>query len=276
MSLPRHFTVLLALAACLWHAAHAAEFDHAHTALTQVLQRHVVVLPGAHASRVNYRELATDSAALRHYLTGLSRVSSAAFDDWSVAQKLAFLINAYNGYTLALVLKNYPIDSIKDIDGILSNPWKNRFIDLLGETVSLDQIEKNWLRKSGRFNESRIHFALNCASIGCPMLREEAYSAEKLDGQLEEQLVRFLTDRSRNGVSRGTLQVSPIFKWYAQDWRRGYTGLAHDASPVSKLRDYLSRYATLLTDDPATRMAIKAKTLPLEYTDYDWRLNGVR
>lgn len=276
MSQRRRFTILLALTACLWRTAHAAEFDHAHTALTLLLQRHVIVLPGSHASSVDYRALAVVDAALRHYLTDLSQVSRKAFDNWSSAQQLAFLINAYNGHTLALVLEHYPLDSIKDIGGIFSSPWKMDFIDLLGQKVSLDEIEQNWLRKAGRFNEPRIHFALNCASIGCPMLREEAYRAEILESQLEDQLVRFLSDRSRNGVSRGVLRISPIFKWYAQDWHRGYTGYAHDTPPVNNLWDYLARYATVLTDDPATRAAIEAKTLALEYTDYDWRLNGVR
>ncbi len=276
MSLGRRFMILLGIADGLWQGADATEFDHAHSALSQVLKRHIVVLQVAHASRVDYRGLAADSATLRGYLAGLSQVSRSTFDDWSSAQQLAFLINAYNASTLALIIENYPLESIKDIGGIFSSPWKIRFINLLDEKVSLDEVERDWIRKPGRFDESRIHFALNCASIGCPLLREEAYRAEILDTQLEEQLLRFLADRSRNGVSRGALRISPIFKWYAEDWHSGHRGLARNTPAVDSLPEYLARYATTLADDIATRAAIKAQALPLEYTDYDWRLNDVR
>lgn len=251
----------------------AMDFDHSHEAFSALLRRHVLVLSGDHASQVDYRGLAVERDALTRYLQTLSGVTRAAFEQFSRPQQMAFLINAYNGYTLALVLQHYPVDSIKDIGGWFSSPWKQAFIHLLDEDVSLDRIEHEWLRAPGRYGDPRAHFALNCASVGCPMLREEAYVAERLDAQLEAQTRRFLGDRTRNGVVDGRLRVSPIFKWYAKDWQRGARGIAGTLPATRSVTDFLARYAEILASSSAERAAIAAGRLAQIDGEYDWRLN---
>lgn len=254
----------------------AMDFDHEHAAFSALLRRHVVVLPGEHASRVDYRGLAVEHDALNRYLQTLSGVSRAAFERFSRPQQMAFLINAYNGYTLALVLRHYPVDSIKDIGDWFSSPWKQTFIHLLDEDVSLDHIEHTWLREPGRYDDLRVHFAVNCASVGCPMLREEAYVPDRLDAQLEAQTQRFLGDRSRNGVVDGRLRVSPIFKWYVEDWQRGARGIAGTLPVTRSVNDFLARYAERLADGAPERAAIAAGRLALIASAYDWALNDAR
>ena len=121
-----------------------------------------------------------------------------------------------------------------------------------------------------RYDEPRVHFALNCASIGCPMLREEAYVAGRLEAQLEEQARRFLSDRTRNRVGAGgRLEVSRIFDWYKEDWTSGYRG-------IRSREQYFAKYATLLSADPAQQQRVAEGKAPLSFLEYDWTLNDAR
>jgi Protein of unknown function, DUF547 len=130
----------------------------------------------------------------------LSAAKQAQFEAWTRNQRMAFLINAYNAFTVEKILTRYPdIGSIWDFGKIFGNPFK--FFSLFGQPFTLDRIEHGMPRKPGAYDDPRVHFAVNCASVGCPMLREEAYVAERLDAQLEQQTRRFLSDRSRNRVS---------------------------------------------------------------------------
>ncbi len=177
----------------------AQAFDHEHAAWTALLKKHVVLLEGGKASQARYAGFQQDRGALKSYLETLSSVTPREFDGWSKAQRMAFLINAYNAFTVEKILTRYPdIKSIWDFGKIFGNPFRDRFFTLLGRESFLDRIEHETLRKPGAYDEPRVHFAVNCASIGCPMLREEAYVAGRLDAQLEEQTRRFLSDRSRN------------------------------------------------------------------------------
>jgi hypothetical protein len=183
---------------------------------------------------------------------------------------MAFLINAYNAFTVEKILMRYPdIRSIWDFGKIFGNPFKDEFFALLGRRASLDGIEHETLRKPGAFNEPRVHYAVNCASIGCPMLREEAYVAERLERQLEEQAERFLSDRSRNRFSGGKLEVSMIFNWFKEDWSSGYQGIA-------SREQYFAKYAKLLADDPAAQKIIAEGRAPIAHLEYDWTLNDAR
>lgn len=266
------FAVLFAV--FLSAAANAQSFDHSHQAFTDLLKKHVVLLDGGKASQVRYANFAKDRAQLKTYLDGLSKVSEAEFKGWSKPQQMAFLINAYNGYTLELILQHYPVKSIKDIGGVFDNRWKRKFFKLLGADSFLDRIEHEMLRKPGSYNEPRVHFAVNCASIGCPMLREEAFVADKLDKQLEEQAVRFLSDRSRNRYSNGKLEVSMIFNWFKEDWTSGYQGFDGKTPAITSREDYFARYAKVLADKPEDQKKIADKATPISHLDYDWNLNG--
>jgi hypothetical protein len=256
-----------------------AQFDHGHAAWTALLKKHVVVVDGGKASQVRYAGFAQDRGELKAYLGALSKVSEAEFRGWSKPQRMAFLINAYNAFTVEKILTRYPdIKSIWDFGKVFGNPFKDQFFTLLGRAGTLDRIEHETLRAKGVYDEPRVHFAVNCASIGCPMLREEAYVAERLDAQLEEQARRFLADRSRNrfNAAKGSLEVSRIFDWFKEDWQSGYRGFDGNTPAIGSREQYLARYAALLADDPAARQLIADGKAPLAFLEYDWTLNDAR
>lgn len=256
---------LAAVALLCGAAASAADFDHTYAGYAAVLQRHVKWVDQGHASRVDYAGLQGERAALQSELRAFSAVPATAFAAWTSAQKKAFLLNAYNAYTLELVLTKYPdVDSIRDLGSLLRSPWKKRFFRLLGEERSLDWIEHEQLRPV--FRDARVHFAANCASMGCPALRDEPYRADRLDTQLDDQQRRFLGDRSRNrfNAAAGTLQVSSLFKWYGDDFSKSGDG---DANA------WLSKQAPQLSDDVAEQARIATGAFELTFLPYDWSLN---
>jgi hypothetical protein len=256
-----------------------AQFDHGHVAWTALLKKHVVVIDGGKASQARYAGFAQDRAALKAYLDSLSKVTEAEFNGWSKPQRMAFLINAYNAFTIEKILTRYPdIKSIWDFGKVFGNPFKDEFFTLLGRKASLDGIEHGTLRKKGAYDEPRVHYAVNCASIGCPMLREEAYVADRLDAQLEEQAVRFLSDRSRNryDAKSGGLEVSKIFDWFKEDWTSGYRGFDGKAAPIQSREQYFARYAQLLAAGAAEQKLVADGKPPLAFLEYDWSLNDAQ
>ena len=256
-----------------------AQFDHAHKAFDTLLKKHVVLLQAGRASQVRYAGFKQDEAALKSYTGALSAVTDAEFKAFSKPQQMAFLINAYNAFTVQLILTKYPdLKSIKDLGGTFSPPWKQKFFKLLGADAHLDQIEHEMLRKKGVYDEPRVHYAVNCASIGCPMLREEAFTAAQLDPQLEQQTVRFLSDRSRNRYNpqREALEVSKIFDWFKEDWQSGYKGIGKDQTPVTSREQYFGKYAKLLADQPDEQAIVAGGKTDLRFLDYDWNLNDVK
>jgi hypothetical protein len=267
--LTRRSWLLAAAAALASPAVRAEGFDHAHAAWSALLRKHVVVLRGGQASQLRYAAFGADRAALQACLNTLSSVSQAAFDAFDKPQRMAFLINAYNAFTVELILAKYPaLSSIKDLGSLFSSPWKTQWIPLLGARVSLDDIEHGMLRSRGRYDDPRVHFAVNCASIGCPPLREEAFVGSRLDAQLDEQALRFLSDRTRNrfDAARGRLEVSKIFDWYGEDFTLGHRG-------VASLPAFLARYAATLADASADRERLRAQQAPISFLPYDWKLN---
>jgi len=233
-----------------------------------LLERHVVVIDGGHASRVDYAGMRHDKALLVTYTKRLSAVTAGQFDAWGKADQMAFLINAYNAFTIEKVLTRWPdLHSIKDLGSFLSSPWRDRFFSLLGERRDLDDVE-GMLRAPGRYDDPRIHFALNCASIGCPMLQPFAYDGAQLDHQLDAAVAAFLGDSSRNryDAATGALEVSRIFDWYADDFFR---------SPAGSVKGFLAAHAALLSGDPATRQRLREHSVTVRFLPYDWRLNGV-
>ena len=250
----------------------AAAFDHTHAAWNALLARHVRYIEDGHASRVDYAGMQRDAAQLEAVLDDYRKVTRAEFDAWTKPQQMAFLINAYNAFTVKKVLTRYPdIKSIRDFGTVFGNPWKDRFFTLFGAPATLDMIEQDMLRKPGAYDEPRIHFALVCASIGCPMLRSEAYTADRLDAQLEEGIRRFLSDRGRNryDASQGKLEVSKIFDWYGGDFEKGNRG-------YTSVKATLAKYADLLADSPADRAAVRGERAGVAFLYYDWALNDAK
>jgi len=269
-------TLLLAL---LPLAATAQSFDHDHKPWATLLKKHVVLINDSKSSQVRYAGFAQDRAELKAYLATLSKVTQAEFNTWNKAQQMAFLINAYNAFTVEKILIRYPnLKSIRDFGLVIGNPFKDKFFTLLGREHSLDMIEHETLRKPGAYNEPRVHFAVNCASTGCPMLREEPYVATRLDAQLEEQTRRFLSDRSRNryNVQDNALEVSQIFKWFESDWSSGYRGFDGKSPPMQSREQFFAKYAALLTDSPAQQQIIADRKATIRHLDYDWTLNDAK
>lgn len=205
-----------------------------------------------HAGQVDYAALKTDPR-----LTATTK-AIAATDPAAIAERderLAFWLNAYNALTLRLVADHYPVASIRDIAA--GKPWDQPVVTLAdGRSLTLNQIEHDIIRPE--FKEPRVHFALVCAAVSCPPLRSEAYVADRLDAQLDDQTKTFLRDPSANRYdpTRGRLELSAIFQWFANDFG------GNDAAVIAFVSPYLSK-----APKPGT---------PISYLDYDWSINGLQ
>jgi len=230
-------------------------FDHSHKTFDQLLQDHVVVKD--RQSMVSYQTIQKDKN-LDKYLKELSSLSKKEFDGFSPNEQLALLINAYNAFTIKLVIDHYPVKSIKDIGPFFISPWKKKFITFLGEITNLDNIEHNLIRT--HFKEPRTHFAINCASVGCPSLMKTAFIASRLEDQLDNAAKLFFRNYKKNHINGNTLFLSKILKWYGEDFKVKFGSLEHFVAPY-------------LTDDKATVMKIQAGEYDIEFLDYDWSLN---
>ncbi len=205
------------------NASFAANFDHDYGAWGRTLK------DDTKNGLVDYVALGKSPDMLRAHFQAIRDVSRDAYETWSREQKIAFWINTYNAAAIQTVLNHYPLkkglswkalafpaNSIQQIP----NVWDRKFIEVFGKKISLNHIEHEILRKE--FQEPRIHFALVCASLGCPVLRDEPYVAQKLDAQLDDQVARFLADtgKFRYDVNNRTLHLSPIFKWFTEDFKK--------------------------------------------------------
>ncbi len=234
-------------AALAARSTEAAAFDHG--AFDKLLKKYV-----NRKGLVDYKGLKADQTALNQYLALLSRNAPAA--SWSKAEQMAYWINAYNAYTIRLVLDHYPLQSIKDIGSkikipLVTTPWAIKFFSIGGEKMSLDNIEHGTLRK--KFNDPRIHFALVCASLSCPRLRAEAYTPARLDSQLDDQGRDFLNDPAKNKPGKAAAGLSKYFDWYKSDWEDNGQSVV----------GWVNKYADTKID----------KNTKISYLDYNWKLN---
>lgn len=205
---------------------------------------------------VDYKGFIEDSTRLNQYLTKLEN-HHPNDQNWSKEEQLAYWINAYNAFTIKLINNHYPVSGIKElVNGpnipFVNSPWDIKFITIEGEEYDLNNIEHDILRE--RFSEPRIHFAINCASISCPVLRKEAYTSEKIAKQLKEQTYTFINNPAKNKISEDRIVISRIFKWFTNDFTQ-------DGSITAYVNQYTS------TD-------IKQEA-EVDYMDYDWSLNDI-
>ncbi len=216
-----------------------------HSVWDQLLKQHVKSVSQNQSTAVDYSAFAEDHGRPKGYMTAISKVQKKTSDQWTSEAQLAFRINAYNDWTAELILTPWPhIKSIKDLGGVFTSPWSKAFVPLFGKTWSLDDIEHELIRGSSRYQDRRLHLAVNCASIGCLALRAEAYTVDQIDRQLDEQTQLFLADRSRSRLNKETLELSSIFKWYREDSEKGWLG-------YRALPDFLSAHADALGLSPA-------------------------
>ncbi len=241
-------------------------FDLEHREFDLVLKN--IVVESAHQSKVDYEKLANDRNVLDNYLKEVESVRKETFNNWSEDDQMAFLINAYNGFTLELILSKYPdIESIRDLGGLIfSSPWDKKFFTLFGEDATLNHIENDLLRRN--YNEPRIHFAINCASISCPALSADAYVGSKLEEQLERATKLFLTDSERNRFikNNNSLEISSIFNWFKNDFVKNAGSVDAFVAPY-------------ISDDPEIQLHLKNRstagnfTATTKFLEYDWGLN---
>ena len=228
-------------------AATASAFEHSHAAWNGLLEKHVKT------NGVDYSSFHKEHDALEGYLGELAKVTVKEFNSWSGSNQLSYLINLYNAATVDLVLDHYPIKSFKDeIGKDAGGPWKLRIVKALDTTYTLDEIEHQLIRKY--YAEPRIHFAVNCASEGCPPLRAEAFVGEKIEAQLAEQTKSFLAKTDANRLSGKTLHLSPIFDWFKEDFIK----------KSGSVEDFVAPYF------PKGKVK---KGTTIKYTDYGWNLN---
>ena len=222
-------------------------FDQTHQGLTTVLGEYVI------EGSVDYKGLKTDPSGLKQYLTQTSSVTKNEFNNWSKNDQLAFLINVYNAETLDLIIENYPVKSIKDIDKDSGGPWEQPYVDLFGDKITLNALEHEVIRVE--YPEPRVHFALVCAAKGCPVLIKEAYTGTNLENQLETQTKIFLSDSDKNSIDTENklLQLSPLFDWFSEDF------IKQSGSVIDYVNPYFGGKA--------------APDFKIEYTFYDWDLN---
>lgn len=240
-------------------------FDH--TAWDKLLRENITVINGGQVTQVDYDGFLDQRSELQEYLMNLSEIQKVDFDGWGEGTRLAFLINAYNAWTIELVLTRYPnLRSIRQIGLLPISAWRKDIVELFDTKYSLDEVEHGMIRAEGIYNEPRIHFAVNCAAIGCPALRPEAFVGEKLEEQLEESTKLFLADKTRNYSDGGKLYISSVFDWYGEDFEKGWQG-------INSVAQFLYLYAEELRLDEEMKEKLFTNQLELHYLKYDWNLN---
>ncbi len=203
---------------------------------------------------VDYQGFKNEETKLGRYLKILEEVEPSQL---SRDEQFAFYINAYNAWTIKLILSGYPgIKSIKDLGSPFRSPWKKKISHIDGDVLTLDNIEHDILRP--RFKDPRVHFAVNCASKGCPPLRSEPYDERVLDQQLDEMTRAFINQPEMNRLEGRDLYVSSIFKWFSKDFNKDVIG-------------FFLKYAD---GDLKKGLEANKEKVKIKYLDYDWSLNG--
>jgi hypothetical protein len=208
-----------------------------------LLQKHV-----NDKGNVDYKSFKKDEKKLIEFTTYLANTSPDT--SWSANKEKAFWINAYNAYTIKLILENYPLESITDIKENGKTAWKIKFAKVCDTTYTLDQIEHEILRK--KFKDPRIHVGVNCASVSCPKLLNKAFTENNIEAELEMLMKEFVNDSSRNKIAEKNIEISSVFDWFKEDFTMNSTVI-----------EYLNRYSNTKIDKDAN----------VSYLKYNWSLN---
>lgn len=245
-------------------------FDHEYATLADVLQRHVK------PPRVDYAALQSDRSGLDRAVAAFASPAAQGESGWAREQRIAFWINAYNAFTLRVIVDHYPIrsgwltlqprDSIRQIDGV----WTKIAWQAAGRTLTLDDIEHRILRPE--LDEPRVHFAINCASVSCPPLAAQPYRPRTLDDQLDAAARTYMASPEGLRVDGGTLRVSSIFKWFGDDFVEQYAPRVPGAR-TARERAVLGVIATYASR--ATAEQAKTGEPAIRFLEYNWSLNDV-
>ena len=229
-----------------------------HGAWELLLKQYVVSHPSG-INRVRYQDIrAEDQKVLKNYLQSLQAVSISSYNR---KEQQAYWINLYNAFTVELIISRFPVASIRDINispGLLARgPWGAKLLTVEGEKLSLDDIEHRILRPI--WQDERIHYAVNCASLGCPNLQPAAYTGENTEALLDKGAREFINHPRGVALTGGKLKVSSLYVWFQEDFGGDAEGL------MEHWRNYAN---------PALSGALEKYQGGLSH-DYDWRLNGV-
>lgn len=252
-------------------------FDHSYSKYNSLLNEYV------DNASVNYEGFIDSRAEFETFLRTLGSVNENDFENWTQEQKLAFWINAYNAFTIKAIIDHYPIkrsfslvgifyapsDSILQIKGV----WTKLQFRAVGRMVTLDEIEHQILRKE--FNEPRIHMAINCASISCPNLSNEAYVPQRLEQQLAQASIDFVNNPSKGihiDEQKGKVKLSKIFKWFGEDFIQNY-GSAKLFNNYSLKENAVLNFTAEYLEAQAVKEYLMNNTLKIGYLGYDWHLN---
>lgn len=220
---------------------------HQHKLWDELTKKHVT-----EKGFLDYQGIIKDYSKLNKYLQQLS--ANHPNEKWSSNQRKAYWINAYNAFTVKLIIDNYPVKSIKDLGGSIyriNTPWDIKFIKIGDAEYHLNDLEHNILRKE--WEDARIHAAVNCASVSCPRLRAGAFTADKLESQLDEQMRDFINDETKNVINEKSAKLSKLFKWFSGDFKNN----------APSVIAYINKYSeTKLSEDA-----------DIDYLEYDWNLN---
>ena len=205
---------------------------------------------------VDYTGFKTEEDRLDQYLKVLEDTDP---EKLSRNEQYAYYINAYNAWTIKLILSGYPgVKSIKDFGTIFKSPWEKKWVRINGKVITLDDVEHNILRP--RFKDPRVHFAINCSAASCPPLRPEPYLGHTLDQQLDDSTRSFVNDSNSYRLEGSTLYVSRIFKWFSEDFNE----------------NALEFYLQYAEGDLKEKLTGKKDNIQVKYMHYDWSLNDVK
>jgi len=252
-------------------------FDHSYATYNSLLNRYVI------NARVNYEGFINSRAKFETFLRTLGSVDKDVFESWTEEQRLAFWINAYNAFTIKAIIDHYPIKRSFTLVGIFYAPsnsilqikgvWTKLQFRALGNMVTLDEIEHQILRK--KFNEPRIHMAINCASISCPDLRNEAYTPEKLEEQLADASINFVNNPDKGvyvNEQSGKVKLSKIFKWFGDDFINNY-GSKKLFNNYSLKENAVLNFTSEYIESEEVKEYLMNNKLKIGYLGYDWHLN---
>jgi len=254
-----------------------SEFDHSYSTYNNLLNKYVK------NARVDYQGFIDSRAEFETFLKSLGEVQEGDFQNWTEQQKLAFWINAYNAFTIKAIIDHYPINRGFSVVGIFYAPsnsilqikgvWTKLQFRAVGRMVTLDEIEHQILRK--KFNEPRIHMAINCASISCPDLSNEAHRADKLEEQLTSASANFVNNPQKGVLidqESRKVKLSKIFKWFGEDFMQNY-GSDVLSSEYSLKENAVLNFAAQYLESKKAREYVMKNRVKIGYLDYDWHLN---
>jgi len=234
---------ILVLSICfLVFQSGVGEQNVSHASWDQLLKANVSA-----NGKVNYEGFNSSKDKLDAYLAQLSKNAPTA--SWAKNEVKAYWINAYNAYTVKLILNNYPLKSIMDING--GKAWDLKFIEIGGKQYSLNNIEHDILR--AKHKDARIHFAVNCASFSCPKLSNKAFTSANIEAQLEQLSKSFINNNAKNQIQANSVKISKLFDWYKSDFTTN-----------GSLIDFLNKYSNTKINANAT----------IGHMDYNWNLNN--